>query len=253
MTDPRDAGSAFAREVGLTAALKTRLSTVDTWVFDLDNTLYPAGGTVWPMIDERITRYLAALMGIDGMSARGLQKYYYRRYGTTLRGLIEDHRVAPGPFLDFVHDIDRSSLAPNPALVEAIATLPGRKLILTNGSRDHALRTTERLGFLGDAFEDVYDIVASDMVPKPDAAAYERFFALHGVEPTRSAMIEDLAKNLVVPHARGMATILVVPAAENDNREPWERLGGAEAHVDAVTDDLAGFLMGLEFGLAGRG
>ena len=251
MTPPTDGvATVLSRDLGLTSTLKTRLAAVDTWVFDLDNTLYPAGGTVWPMIDERITRYLAALMGIDGMSARGLQKYYYRRYGTTLRGLIEDHRVAPGPFLDFVHDIDRTSLAPNPALVEAIAALPGRKLILTNGSRDHALRTTERLGFLGDAFEDVYDIVASEMVPKPDPAAYERFFALHGVDPRRAVMVEDLAKNLVVPHARGMATILVVPSGEHDNREPWERLGGADPHVDVVTDDLAGFLAALEFGMA---
>ena len=244
------AGTTLARGLGLAPALAARLAAVDTWVFDLDNTLYPAGGTVWPMIDERITRYLAGLMGIDGLSARGLQKYYYRRYGTTLRGLIEDHRIAPGPFLDFVHDIDRTSLVPNPALVEAIATLPGRKLILTNGSRDHALRTTERLGFLGDAFEAVYDIVASEMVPKPDPAAYDRFFALHGVDPTRAVMVEDLAKNLVVPHARGMVTVLVVPPAERDNREPWERLGGNEEHVDVATDDLAGFLAGLELGLA---
>ncbi len=233
--------------------VRARFATVDTWVFDLDNTLYPAGSTVWPMIDERITRYLADLMGIDGMSARGLQKYYYKRYGTTLKGLIEDHAITPGAFLDFVHDIDRTSLAPNPALVQAIASLPGRKLILTNGSRDHALRTTEQLGFT-DAFEAVFDIVAADLVPKPEAATYERFFATHGVDPSRSAMFEDLAKNLQVPHARGMATVLVVPSTTvEDNREPWESLGSAEPYVDVVTDDLAGFLAGLAFSQAREG
>ncbi len=230
------------------AEVRVRFATVDTWVFDLDNTLYPAGSTVWPMIDERITRYLADLMGIDGMSARGLQKYYYRRYGTTLKGLIEDHAITPEAFLDFVHDIDRTSLAPNPALVEVIASLPGRKLILTNGSREHALRTTEQLGFT-DAFEAVFDIVAADLVPKPEAATYERFFAMHGVDPSRSAMFEDLAKNLRVPHARGMVTVLIVPPSTvEDNREPWESLGSAEPYVDVVTDDLAGFLAGLAFG-----
>jgi len=233
--------------------VRARFATVDTWVFDLDNTLYPAGSTVWPMIDERITRYLADLMGIDGMSARGLQKYYYKRYGTTLKGLIEDHAITPGAFLDFVHDIDRTSLAPNPALVQAIASLPGRKLILTNGSRDHALRTTEQLGFT-DAFEAVFDIVAADLVPKPEAATYERFFVTHGVDPSRSAMFEDLAKNLQVPHARGMATVLVVPSTTvEDNREPWESLGSAEPYVDVATDDLAGFLAGLAFGQAREG
>lgn len=235
----------------LSPAVRARFATVDTWVFDLDNTLYPAGSAVWPAIDERITRWLADLMGIDGMTARGLQKYYYRRYGTTLKGLIEDHAIAPEAFLDFVHDIDRSSLAPDPALVEAVAALPGRKLILTNGSKDHALRTTERLGFAATGFEAVFDIVSAELVPKPEAATYDRFFRLHDVDPRRAAMFEDLSKNLVVPHARGMATVLVVPpASAEDNREPWERLGAEAAHVDVATDHLAAFLVGLELGMA---
>jgi putative hydrolase of the HAD superfamily len=234
--------------------VRARFAAVDTWVFDLDNTLYPAGSPVWPMIDERITRWLADLMGIDGLTARGLQKYYYRRYGTTLKGLIEDHAITPDAFLSFVHDIDRTSLLPNPALVEAVRALPGRKLILTNGSKEHALRTTERLGFAADGFEAVFDIVSADLVPKPDAATYDRFLALYGVDPRRAAMVEDLVKNLAVPHARGMATLLVVPSATmEDNREPWERLGAEEPYVDAATDDLAGFLAQLEFGLVREG
>ena len=242
---------ALAAPLRLSERVRARFAGVDTWVFDLDNTLYPAGSPVWPMIDERITRWLAELMGIDGMTARGLQKYYYRRYGTTLKGLIEDHAIAPEAFLSFVHDIDRTSLAPNAALVEAVRTLPGRKLILTNGSKEHALRTTEQLGFAAGSFEAVFDIVSADLVPKPEAATYDRFFALHGVDPRRSAMFEDLVKNLEVPHARGMATVLVVPStAVQDNREPWERMGAEEPYVDAVTDDLAAFLVGLELGLA---
>ena len=238
---------ALAPPSRLPERVRARFARVDTWVFDLDNTLYPAGSPVWPMIDERITRWLADLMGIDGMTARGLQKYYYRRYGTTLKGLIEDHAIAPDAFLSFVHDIDRSSLAPNAALVEAIGALPGRKLILTNGSEDHALRTTERLGFAADSFEAVFDIVAADLVPKPEAATYDRFFRLHDVDPRRAAMFEDLVKNLRVPHERGMATVLVVPpTSAEDNREPWERLGADEPFVDAATDDLAAFLVGLE-------
>ncbi len=240
-----------APRLRLPPGVRARFAAVDTWVFDLDNTLYPAGSPVWPMIDERITRWLADLMGIDGMTARGLQKYYYRRYGTTLKGLIEDHAITPDAFLSFVHDIDRTSLAPNPALVEAIAALPGRKLILTNGSRDHALRTTERLGFAADGFEAVFDIVAAGLVPKPEAATYDRFFAQHGVDPRRAAMVEDLSKNLRVPHERGMATVLVVPPTSvEDNREPWERLGAEAPYVDVATDDLAGFLAGLELELA---
>ncbi|MCW6510630.1 pyrimidine 5'-nucleotidase [Lichenifustis flavocetrariae] len=223
-----------------------RFADVDTWVFDLDNTLYPAGSSIWPSIDARITLYLATLLGLDGQSARGLQKYYYRRYGTTLRGLMEEHAVKVDEFLEFVHDIDRTSIPSNPDLKQALALLPGRKLILTNGSREHALRTTERLGF-HDAFEDIFDIVAAELVPKPEASVYESFFKKHSVDPKRAAMFEDLARNLVIPHQRGMRTVLIVPEG-SDHREPWEAEGVTEPYVDFVTDNLAGFLQGVVMG-----
>ncbi len=234
-----------ALPVAPAADLRARFAHVDTWVFDLDNTLYPPDSDLWPQIDARITHYLAHVFGMDGLSARALQKYYYQRYGTTLHGLMAEHVIDPGPFLDFVHDIDRTRLPPNPRLAQAIALLPGRKLVLTNGSRDHALRTAEQLG-LGTAFEDVFDIVAAELTPKPDPVTYRRFFERHGVEPSRSAMFEDLARNLLVPHEHGMVTTLVVartPAM--DAREPWERLGTSEPQIDFVTDDLAQFLLDL--------
>jgi putative hydrolase of the HAD superfamily len=226
----------------LPAAIARRFRHVGTWVFDLDNTLYPAGSDVWPRIDQRITLFLAQLFGLDGMSSRVLQKYYYERYGTTLRGLMSEHDVSAQEFLSFVHDIDRSSLTPNHSLAKAIAALPGRKLILTNGSRDHALRTAEQLG-IHDLFEDVFDIVAADLLPKPHAETYERFFDRHGVDPNSAAMFEDIAHNLLVPHARGMVTTLVVPRSDEEvEREEWEIATGDEPHIDFVTDDLAAFL-----------
>jgi putative hydrolase of the HAD superfamily len=216
---------------------------IDTWVFDLDNTLYPAGSDLWPKIDARITLFLANLFGIDGLSARALQKYYYHRYGTTLRGLMLEQEVGAAAFLAFVHDIDRSSITRNELLGAAIATLPGRKLILTNGSREHALRTTAALG-LDTLFEDIFDIEAADFLPKPEPDTYQRFFDKHAIDPSRAAMFEDLAKNLVVPHARGMTTVLVAPKpGEGDHRDPLEMVSGVvPAHIDFVTSDLEGFL-----------
>jgi putative hydrolase of the HAD superfamily len=226
-------------------SLQARFAHVETWVFDLDNTLYAAGSAIWPAIDNRISLYLAQLFGLDGLSARALQKYYYRRYGTTLRGLMEEHAIGAGEFLDFVHDIDRTMLEADPALGQALIQLPGRKLILTNGSREHALRTTEQLGF-HTVFEDIFDIVAAELVPKPDPSVYDRFFVKHAVDPKRAVMFEDIARNLEVPHARGMLTVLVVPKLDaGDHREPWEATGAAEPYVDFVTDDLAAFLRGL--------
>lgn len=226
------------------------LAHINTWVFDLDNTLYAADCDLWPKIDQRITLYLAHLFGLDGISSRALQKYYYRRYGTTLKGLMEEYRLGPQDFLDFTHDIDRSSLTPDLALISALTALPGRKLIMTNGSREHASRTAEALGLFA-AFEDIFDIAAADFVPKPAEATYHRFFEKHEVDPVQSVMFEDLERNLLIPHQRGMKTVLVVPKpGRADHRDPWEAATGPASppHVDFVIDDLALFLGQLTAG-----
>lgn len=217
---------------------------VETWIFDLDNTLYPHEARIWPQVDERITAYLMEMFGLDGLSARALQKHLYHRYGTTLRALIDEYDVDPYEFLDFAHDIDHSAVEMNPLLGQAIETLPGRKLILTNGSRRHAENVAMRLG-IHDHFEDVFDIAAADFIPKPDRRAYERFLAKHRVDPTCAAMFEDIAKNLVVPHELGMTTILVVPRTRDPFREAFEQEAVEAPHIDHVTDDLAGFLSDL--------
>jgi putative hydrolase of the HAD superfamily len=227
------------------ASLKERFAHIDTWVFDLDNTLYPQTADLWPKIDARITLFMMRLFGLDAISLRALQKHYYLRYGTTLRGLMIEHGVDAHAYLEYVHDIDRSSLAHNHSLAEAIAALPGRKLILTNGSRHHAVATARQLG-VDHLFEDIFDIIAADFIAKPDEAAYERFFRHLKVEPRRAALFEDLPRNLIVPHRRGMTTVLVLPGAgEQVEREAWEVASGEEPHVDFVTDDLVTFLCGI--------
>jgi putative hydrolase of the HAD superfamily len=152
------------------------------------------------------------------------------------------HRMDPKPFLDYVHDLDLSGIAEQPRLAAAIERLPGRRLIFTNGSRAHAERVAGRLGLLP-LFEDIFDIVAADYVPKPTPACYDMFLKAHGVEATRAAMFEDMPLNLEAPHALGMTTVLVVPENTREVfREDWELEGRDDPHVDHVTDDLAGFL-----------
>jgi putative hydrolase of the HAD superfamily len=215
---------------------------VETWVFDLDNTLYPHHLNLWQQVDERIRDYIADFLKITHDEAFRLQKEYYRRYGTSMRGLMEEHGLDPDEFLDVVHQIDHSPLTPDPVLGAAIAGLPGRKLILTNGTRRHAEAVLARLE-IAQHFEDVFDIAAADLEPKPRPQVYDRFLARHRVDPTKAAMFEDLARNLEVPHALGMATVLVVPAGTREVfREDWELAGRDAPHVDHVTDDLAGFL-----------
>jgi putative hydrolase of the HAD superfamily len=237
--------SVLAPPASAEAELRAKFAHIDAWIFDLDNTLYPSDSDLWPQIDRRITLFLMQRFGLDGLSAQALHKYYYQRYGTTLRGLIDEDSANPAEFLAFVHDIDRSTLAPNLALAAEIAALPGRKLIFTNGSRDHALRTAAQLG-LGETFEDAFDIVAANMIPKPAPAAYDSFFHKFGLDPKRSAMFEDIAKNLVVPRALGMATTLVIARADQiDYREAHDRLVDDALSIDFVTSDLAGFLASI--------
>jgi putative hydrolase of the HAD superfamily len=219
-----------------------RFDAVETWVFDLDNTLYPHHLNLWQQVDERIRNYIADFLKVPHEEAFRLQKDYYKRYGTSMRGLMTEHGMAPDDFLDFVHQIDHSPLEPNPALGEAIEKLAGRKLVLTNGTRNHADAVLERLA-LGSHFDDVFDIVAAELDPKPSPQTYDRFLARHGVDPTRAAMFEDLARNLAVPHALGMTTVLVVPEGTREVfREDWELEGRDAPHVDHVTDDLVAFL-----------
>jgi putative hydrolase of the HAD superfamily len=218
---------------------------VDTWVFDLDNTLYPHHVNLWHQVDARISEFVGTFLGIAPEEARRIQKDYYLRYGTTMRGMMTEHGVHADDYLAYVHQIDHSPLEPNPAMGAAIAKLPGRKLILTNGSTDHAGKVLERLG-IEDHFEAVFDIIAAELEPKPSPQTYEKFLRVHEVNPARSAMFEDLARNLVVPHQLGMTTVLVVPDGSKDVvREDWELEGREAAHVDHVTNDLTGFLQGL--------
>jgi putative hydrolase of the HAD superfamily len=221
---------------------------VETWVFDLDNTLYPHHLNLWQQVDERIRDYMAGFLKITREEAFRVQKDYYKRYGTSMRGLMTVHGMAPDDFLDYVHQIDHSPLTPNPALGHAIEQLPGRKLVLTNGTRRHADAVLARLE-LDRHFEDVFDIVAAELEPKPSPSTYDRFLKLHGIDARKAAMFEDLARNLTVPHALGMTTVLVVPEHSREVfREGWELEGRDAPHVDHVTDNLVTFLQKVRTG-----
>jgi putative hydrolase of the HAD superfamily len=218
---------------------------VETWVFDLDNTLYPHHLNLWQQVDDRIRSYIAEYLKVSRDEAFRVQKDYYKRYGTSMRGMMTEHGMNPDEYLAYVHHIDHSPLEPNPALGAAIEKLPGRKLILTNGTRAHADAVMRRLD-IHMHFEDVFGINEANLEPKPLPQTYDRFLKTHGVDPARAAMFEDLARNLAVPHTLGMTTVLVVPEGSREVlREDWEMEGRDAAHVDHVTDDLAGFLAGI--------
>ncbi|GAB1580750.1 pyrimidine 5'-nucleotidase [Phyllobacterium phragmitis] len=215
---------------------------ITDWVFDLDNTLYPHASNLFSQIDVKMTSYVAQLLQLPREEARKVQKQFYQEYGTTLKGLMERYQIDTDDFLEKVHDIDYSWLAPDPALGEAIKRLPGRKFIFTNGNRGHAERSARQLGIL-DHFDDIFDIVAADLTPKPARETYDKFLGLHRVDSRHAVMFEDLARNLVVPKALGMKTVLIVPRNfEPTFSEIWESDPEYTDQVDYVTDNLAAFL-----------
>lgn len=226
----------------------TRFAHITDWVFDLDNTLYPHHTNLFSQIDVKMTAYVSELLELPREEARALQKELYRDYGTTLNGLMALHGIDPDAFLERVHDIDYSCVEADPALGEAIRALPGRKFIFTNGDRNHAERAAGRLGVL-DHFDDIFDIVAAGLTPKPARATYDKFVGLHRVDTAHAVMFEDLARNLAVPKTLGMTTVLIVPRNfEPTFAEVWESDPDHEDDVDYVTDDLAGFLAALRPG-----
>jgi putative hydrolase of the HAD superfamily len=222
----------------LPAAITPALDHVGVWVFDLDNTLYPAHCDLFKQVDRRIGEYVAELMRVPFDEARWLQKNYFRRYGTTMRGLMSEYGVDPLHFLDYVHRIDHSPVEPNPVLGRALAALEGPKYIFTNASVAHAEAVLDRLGIAGH-FAATFDIIAADFIPKPHDWFYDEFLKRHGIDPRRAVLFEDMAKNLKPAHARGMTTVLI----ETDNAYSME--GHEGPHVEHRTQDIAAWLEGV--------
>src|SRR5579863_1191237 len=171
------------------------LGAVETWVFDLDNTLYPASSGLFPLVQERMNQYICRLLGVSLDEAKLLRARYFREHGTTMHGLMAVHRIDPHEFMAFVHDVDLSCVPANPELVAALDALSGRKLIYTNGSVRHAENLLKHL-CISHCFNDIFDIVASDFTPKPAMAPLRVFVERYGVKPMGALMVEDMAKNL---------------------------------------------------------
>lgn len=209
-------------------------SHVRTWIFDLDNTLYPPSAGLFDLIEPRMTDWVSRELNVSEDEANRLRHAYWMDYGTTLSGMMAEHGTDPLPYLTYVHDIDFSGLAKDAALKAAITALPGRKLVYTNGSEPYAQRVLDARGLVG-IFDAVYGIEHAHFHPKPQAEAFAAILDKDGLEPQTAAMFEDDDRNLAVPHALGMKTVHVAP---NPLDQP-------APHVQHHTNDLAAFLQQL--------
>ena len=213
----------------------TDFDHIETWVFDLDNTIYPARFNLFDQVDKRIGAFIARLLDIDAGEARRIQKQYFRDHGTTLSGLMHHHDIDPHDFLGFVHEIDLACIPPSPGLDQSLERLPGAKVIFTNGSTGHAENGLARLG-VAEHFSGIFAITDADFIPKPQAAPYAAMVERFGIDPRGAVMVEDMARNLAPAAALGMTTVWV----RNDT--VWGAEGSADDYVHHIIDDVADWL-----------
>lgn len=213
------------------------LTRAETWLFDLDNTLYPAHTDLFAQIDRRMAAFIARYLGIGITEARSIQKAYWSSHGTTLNGLMAEHRMPPQPFLEFVHDIDVSPLNYDGRLDRALTRIPGRKIIFTNGTVRHAENVLGQLK-LAHHFECIFDIAATGYVPKPHTAAYQHVVSAAVLQANHTVMVDDSVKNLAPAFDLGMFTVWA--AGKSDWSGPDPRPD--EAHIHHMADDVGAFL-----------
>jgi len=215
--------------------MSPELNHVSAWIFDLDNSLYPASAALFDLIDIRMGAFIQDLVGCDPVEARRIQKAHFHTHGTTLAGLMEDHGVDPHAFLDYVHDIDLARISADPALADAIARLPGRSFIFTNGDATYAGRVIEALGLTG-LFDGVHDIHAMDYVPKPDPRPYAAMCARFDIDPAHALFAEDMARNLEPAKALGMTTVWIDNGSERGDH------GADPVFIDYHIKDIGAWL-----------
>ena len=211
------------------------LSKIKFWLFDLDNTLYDGATKVFDQVDKKMSKFISEKLNVSLEEARKIQKNYFQEYNTTLNGMIKHHKIDADEFLEFVHDVDLSFLGKNEFLEKEIKKLNGKKIIFTNGSRDHALNVTKRIG-IDELFDGIFDIRDCDFIPKPSKEPYKKLVESYKIEPQYCIFFEDIARNLKPAHELGMKTVWI------KNNEPWAAKYSDENFINYKTDNLANFL-----------
>ena len=211
------------------------LQSIKFWIFDLDNTLYSGNTRVFEQVDKKMTEYISKKLKVDKEEAKKIQKNYFHKYNTTLNGMIKNHKINAHEFLEFVHDINIEFLQKDPDLAREIERLDGIKIIFTNGSRKHALNVTKRLG-VDQLFDDIFDIVDCNFIPKPLVEPYKKLVEKHKIDPKLCVLVEDIARNLKPAYEMGMKTVWI------ENNEPWASKFSDSNFVNYRTSNLPEFL-----------
>ena len=211
------------------------LESIKFWIFDLDNTLYSGKTKVFEQVDKKMSKYISDKLNVTIDEAKKIQKNYFHEYNTTLNGMIKNHKIDANEFLEFVHDIDIDFLKKDLELQKELLKLKGKKIIFTNGSRKHALNVTQKIG-IDQCFDDIFDIVDSNFVPKPAIEPYNELVKKHKIDPKSCLFVEDIARNLKPAYEMGMKTVWI------ENEEPWAKKFSDSSFINYKTNNLSEFL-----------
>ena len=210
---------------------------IDTWIFDLDNTLYSADSGIFQQVEKLMRKFIVEHLKVNINEAKNIQRRYYKQHGTTLRGLMDNHGIDPDFFLDSVHDLDYSIINPNKKLNKALLNLKGRKIIYTNANRKHADMVLDRLE-ITDMFEEIIDIKMMDYIPKPEIEPYKEIINKFNISPDSTIMFDDIAKNLVPASMLGFITVWIDLGYENFSDD----VANSKDYLNYKTSDLPNWL-----------
>jgi len=214
------------------------LKKIKYWLFDLDNTLYDGATKVFDQVDKKMSKFISEKLKVSLTEAKKIQKNYFQEYNTTLNGMIKHHKIDADEFLEFVHDVDLNFLNQDKILEEQIRKLDGKKIIFTNGSREHAENVTKRIG-IDKLFDGIFDIRDSEFIPKPSREPYNKLVESYKIQPEYCIFFEDIARNLKPAYELGMKTVWI------KNNEPWAAKFSDAEFINYKTNKLSNFLKEL--------
>ena len=216
---------------------------INTWIFDLDNTLYSADSGIFQQVHRLMGEFISKNLNVDLTEAKKLQSKYYKQHGTTLRGMIDNHGTNPDYFLEEVHKLDYSIVGPNDLLNRELKKLEGRKIIYTNANKQHVINVLERID-LTNFFDEIFDIKMANYIPKPEIKPYEQIIDLFNINPKSSAMFDDIARNLVPAKKVGFTPVWIDAGYENFSDD----IKSSKNYLDYETRDLSLFLKDVNDG-----
>ena len=213
---------------------------IDTWIFDLDNTLYSADSGIFQQVHKLMGKFIVEHLNVNINEAKNIQRKYYKKHGTTLRGLMDNHGIDPDSFLEEVHKLDYSIVSPNLKLAKNLENLNGKKFIFTNANKKHADIILDKLQ-ITNLFEGIFDIKMANYIPKPEIQTYEKLIETYNINPNKTIMFDDIAKNLVPASKKGFTTVWINVGHENFSDD----IASSKKYLDHQTKDLSNWLSNI--------